>query len=646
MHVVKKYLAPYFPLFKVAAVALIAFTFYRLCFLFFNSDAIPDHPHDPVFLYWRSLIYGLNYDLAIICYFVAPFLVFIFVKDQLNSTSTSGFRFFKIFFNILFIICFLICAADIPYYRQFGNHINKGASAWAGSPGFVLQLIFSNIAYWGYLLLFMVLSAFFMIASKKIFSTIELKKREIPRGVSIAVFIALAGFTFIGIRGRTALKSPLRVGTAFFSEYAFFNQLGLNPCFVLVESLSEHNKEWPFLRGGYTDAELKNAISAISVTPKEVTNGFERNYTSDAAPRKYNVMIVLMESMSMSKLGYYKCERLASRFDSLVGKGVFFDHFYSAGIHTFNGIFSTETGFPAIMDTHPLNTYMNKAFKGISYWLKKNGYGTYFFTSHDPQFDNMEGFLKFNNIENLYSQYSFPQSKAHGPLGLSDHFLLESALEKMNEHHKTQHTPFFSYVLTSSDHGPWEIPDDIPFKPTASTQQDKATQYADWALGDFIEKAKKYEWFDSTLFIFVADHGVSLGHTYSMPLSYNHIPCLFYMPAQLKTDTISSVGGQIDVLPTLLSFLKIPFKNPSMGIDLMHEKRPYMYFSADSKIGCIDEKYYYIHLLDEQKELLYQFKNLDTYSFYEELKPKADSMSRYASRMIKAADHIIKRKLY
>ncbi|HET6227488.1 MAG TPA: sulfatase-like hydrolase/transferase, partial [Bacteroidia bacterium] len=171
-------------------------------------------------------------------------------------------------------------------------------------------------------------------------------------------------------------------------------------------------------------------------------------------------------------------------------------------------------------------------------------------------------------------------------------------------------------------------------------------QYADWALGNFIDQAKKYPWFNNTLFIFLGDHGVNFGHTYAMPLSFHHIPCVFYMPSKLKPDTVSNMGGQIDVLPTLLSLLQVPFKNTSMGIDLLHETRPYMYFTADSKIGAIDNDFYYFDLLEEQKELLYQYKDLNTKNYRDIYKSKADSMKAYSSHMIRMANHVVKNKLY
>lgn len=631
------YFKAYIPAFKIILTALIAFSAYRICFLVYNSESIPDHPQHPFYLYYRSLLYGINFDLVIICYILSPFVIFCFVQQLFSSGNPKGilkgYTFFKWYFIILFSICLFICAADIPYYRQFATHLNKDALTWGSSPGFVLRLIFSSFSYWGFLILFILLCLFMYKRISKIIRAPAPFSYRLNKAATAGIFLVLALFTFIGARGRTAIKSPIKTGTAFFSEYAFFNQLGLNPCFVFFHSLKSE-QEWHFLKEPISNSELL------------ALHSLKRDYSFDAAPRKYNVIVVLMESMSMTKMGYHNCKHLTKYFDTLVKQGVFFDRFYSAGIHTFNGIFSTETGFPAIMNTHPLNTYTHKSFKGISYWLKQNGYSTNFFTCHDGQFDNMQGFLKFNQFDHFYSQDDYPSSKAISSLGVPDHYLFDFAMEKLNAQQQETTAPCFSYILTSSDHGPWKVPADIDFKPDAEDEHDRATQYADWSLGYFIEKAKKCSWFNNTLFVFVADHGVNFGHTYAMPLSYHHIPCLFYMPSQLKPDTVSSLGGQIDVLPTLLSFLKIPFKNTCMGIDLLHEKRPYMYFTADSKIASISEDFYYFELLNEQKEFLYHFKNLDTKNFITDHRTKADSMKQYALQMIRAANYVIKNKLY
>lgn len=641
-----KYFSVYVLACKVLLTALFAFTIYRLCFIFFNSDSIPVNPDHAVFLYARSMLFGINFDLVICCYVLAPFIVFCFLQQFFQRLYINGYIFFKWYFIVLFSCCLFICVVDIPYFKQFGSHLNQSVFTWNSSPLFVFKLIFSSFSYWGFLFLFFALSFFMYWRISGLFSFLFKKHKTSNKFLSVAAFMIMASFTFIGIRGRTTLKTPIQTGTAFFSEYAFFNQLGLNPCFVFFSSL-KHEQEWPFLTAAYSEKDLFHALEAITSSPKRsIHNKVERAYLFDTIPQKYNVMLVLMESMSMTKMGYYNCTHLTSRFDSLVKQGVFFNRFYSSGIHTFNGLFSTETGFPAIMDTHPLNKYVNKSFKGISYWLKQNGYSNYFFTCHDGQFDNMEGFMKFNYFDDFYSQDDYPAEKAISTLGVPDHYLFDYALDKMDEHMHKKNAPFFSYILTSSDHGPWKTPSDIVFKPTASDERDRAAQYADWSLGYFIDKAKQYDWFKNTLFVFVGDHGVNFGHTYAMPLSYHHIPCLFYMPSQLRPDTVSSLGGQIDVFPTIMSVLKIPFTNTSMGIDLMHEKRPWMYFTADSKIGVINDTFYYFHLLEDQKEFLYRYENLSPTNLLSTCKTKVDSMKKYGYQMIRTANYIIKHQLY
>jgi phosphoglycerol transferase MdoB-like AlkP superfamily enzyme len=627
-------LLPYKVYFKTAAFGIALFTCYRIIFAFFNRDAIPAEAENKLALFAESFFIGLRFDLVVTCYILPFFLIFIFISQLLRKQFNGGYKFFRWYFIVLYSIAFLICCSDIPFFRQFGSHLNNQFTVWIESPAMVLGLIFSNIMYWGFLIVFVV----FVWLIKRSVSRIIVTNNNhnySNRASAIIVFIVLGLLTFVGMRGRTAAKSPIRIGTAFFSEYYFFNQLGLNPCFTFLKSVTEKDKEWQFLSDEVPESRLHELLPLPAKTD------------STAGPVKnHNVIVVLMESMAMAKMGMYGYPKLTSSLDSIASSGVFFDHFYSSGIHTFNGVFSTATGLPAVMDIHPLNTYDQKAFRGLPYWLKQEQYSNYFFTSHDAQFDNLEGFMKFNNFDRVYSQADYPGSEVISTLGVPDHYLFSYLLDRMDEHVQQKNTPFFSYVLTSTDHTPYVLPEGIPFKPTAESKEDKATQYADWAIGKFMRDARQHKWFDNTLFVFVADHGMYLGNTYAMPLSYNHIPCVFYMPSTLEPDTISTLGGQIDIMPTVLNFMNIPYSSPSPGIDLFTQQRPYMFFSSDNKIGCIDKEFYYIKLFDENKELLYKYKDLDTHNFIEEYKSRADSMRSYAEDRIKATHHIIMNKKY
>lgn len=639
-------LKDYRPYLLLAVWSLVLFSSCRVLFVIFNHSLVP--PTDStVYYYFTAFRIGINFDAVITAYLLSLLILFIFTQQLLGRNFAPLQTILKVVYKVLLAVAFLLCCADIPYFKQFGSHVNKEFMLWANSPKIVIGLIFSNFYYWGFLILFVLFIWINNRVINRIFQPVPARPFSTNRWLALACFLVIATLNVIGMRGRVAAKSPIRIGTAFFCEHAFFNQLGLNPCFVFMKSMGEEEHAWSVLKDPITPQQVIQRCASAAINPAyNITDSPERFYQSTGEPKKYNVVLVLMESMAMSKMGRYGQPHLTSRFDSLVAKGRFYDHFYSAGIHTFNGLFSTETGFPSIMDIHPLNTYTDKAFKGISYWLKQNNYKNFFFTCHDAQFDNMEGFMRFNDFDQVYSQADYPAEEVISTLGVPDHYLFDFALNKLDKHVKETDQPFFSYILTSSDHTPYVLPDNIPFQPTASSKEEKATQYADWALGHLIDEAKKHSWFNNTLFVFVADHGTFIGSTYSMPLAYHHIPCLFYMPSTIAPDTVHQVGGQIDVLPTLMGVLNIPFKNYGTGIDLNTESRPYMYFCADNKIGCIDQNHYYMHLFEENKELLYDYRDMSTKDLSSDLRSTTDSMRTYSHEWIKTANYLIQHKQY
>ena len=59
---------------------------------------------------------------------------------------------------------------------------------------------------------------------------------------------------------------------------------------------------------------------------------------------------------------------------------------------------------------------------------------------------------------------------------------------------------------------------------------------------------------------------------------------------------IDNVGGQVDLMPTLLGILNIGYTHNGFGIDMLKEKRPYMFFTADNLIGVRDTSRLYIYI--------------------------------------------------
>jgi phosphoglycerol transferase MdoB-like AlkP superfamily enzyme len=536
-----------------------------------------------------------------------------------------------------------VSVANIPYFAQFGSHLNKNALLWNENPGFVLGMIFGNFSYWGYLLLFTVVVIAAILVSKKFYRDFQERRQsyKFPGLLfSLVFFVFLAALTTLGARGRTSDRSALHEGLSIVSQNNFVNQVAINPNFTFWKSVFYNKNKQPYkVPSNITDyiAFTKNYLNIKGGDPNTIDRQIK-----DSLYAKYNFVIVVMESMSVFKMGYYNGKNLTPHFNKLISESVFFDNFFSSGIHTFNGLFSTTSGFPSIYAEKSMKSYVKKPFQGLGPLLKEQGYETYFYTTHDPHFDNMQGFFKLNKFDHFISQYDFNFTQAESSLGVPDHLLFDKLLEVTNSRKTGQ--PFTAVVMTASDHGPWKVPQDIPFKPAGADEKENCTLYADWSIGRFMEQAKQMPWYNNTVFLFLGDHGLSMGHTYEMPLSYNHVPFVIHQPALFKPDTISSPAFQPDVPATVMGIIGASYTDKTFGINLLKQKHPFVVFSADDKIGCVDDQgFYFYKTLANDQTYLRKYKQLDPKNYCETNKARADSMNHQMMKIYQTAEFFIRK---
>ena len=175
--------------------------------------------------------------------------------------------------------------------------------------------------------------------------------------------------------------------------------------------------------------------------------------------------------------------------------------------------------------------------------------------------------------------------------------------------------PFLVAFMTTSDHGPYYLPK--YFTPHTDKIKEQMVEYADWSLKKFISLAKGTKWFDNTIFVFVADHGAPINVRYPIPLNYHHSPLIFYAPKILKPKLFNCIGGQIDIFPTLMGILKQPYINNTLGIDLINEKRPYIFINGDDKVAALDTEFLFI--LKGKEKMLYKYKMDDKTNYINNL---------------------------
>jgi membrane-anchored protein YejM (alkaline phosphatase superfamily) len=547
-----------------------------------------------------------------------------------NSKSIFS-RISILFLSITTSILIFIAIADIPYFNFFHTRVTEASLQWMSSWKMSLDLIFHNNLYLFYFILAILLPSIwcyfiYTYLKKEVNDNQQIEKKVNQH--SFVIIILTSFFIFVGIRGR--IDSPIRISDAIYCTNPILNQAGLNPTFTFIKSLTEK-------------VMLMDEDNAIKYTqdvlltgkPIESISPIAHQEIATDSKSQYNVVLVLMESMSANYLSYFGNENhLTPTLDSLIPKSLFFENAYSAGIHTNNGIFSSLYSYPSLKRIRPMSTIPMRDYTGIPYVLKQKKYKNLFFTTHYEIFDNISTFIPHNHFDELYSAEDYPKEKSIGPFGVPDEYLFNYAINKFNTIDTNQ--AFFATILTTSNHDPYILPAD--FKAKLNDKALNAVNYADWSIGMFLQKAKKTTWFKNTIFIFVADHGFRVGkNEYDLELSYQHIPILLYAPSIIQPQIRAEFTGQIDLFPLLMDLMDISYVNNTFGIDVLKKPRKAMYFSADDKIGCIDSQWLYVYHFGGN-EFLYHYKNGDQFNYKDSCKTTFDELKQYALSQIQCSE--------
>jgi phosphoglycerol transferase MdoB-like AlkP superfamily enzyme len=262
-----------------------------------------------------------------------------------------------------------------------------------------------------------------------------------------------------------------------------------------------------------------------------------------------------------------KYHNLTPNIDRIAEQGIICENAFSNGTRTSRGIEGVISSFPPIPGESTIKRSKSQNnFFTLPKILKSKGYTNWFIYGGQAMFDNMRGFFNSNGTDNIIEEKDFTDPVFKTSWGVSD----EDLFNKADEIFSKQSTPFFSLLLTTSNHMPFTFPENRVEKITENiSEKDRlnAVKYTDYALGMFFEKVKKRPYFKNTLFVIVADHGTRVFGENVIPTNKFHIPVIFYGPEILKEypKKIKTVVGQIDIAPTILNILGTNYTSTFFG---------------------------------------------------------------------------------
>lgn len=585
-----------------------------------------------------AFVRGIWFDNVVGCYILIVPLVVVLGAACLNKYQKCWRKFAQWWMTVFYGLAFAVAASNIPYYAYFAKNINSSIFNWFGYAGTTAGMVVGESSYWAYIALFVVVVAVFAALAialrrwtdSRIAGAAKPTRRQTV--ICTLATLCLAGLCVFGIRGRVGYN-PIKISEAYYCRDAFLNQLGISPAFNLLTSclddMRPENRELHLM--GYDEA-IGYARESLGITG-DVDSAcvLRRHVAADSVVRKPNIVVILMESMSgafLHTLG--QPERVTPTLDSLYRCAWAFTNCYSAGIHTNHGITAALYAFPALMKRNLMKGTVTPHRQGLPTVLKGLGYHNMFFMTHESQYDNMNAFLRTNGYDDVFAQEDYPMSERVNAFGVSDHFLFDYGLERINEAN-AKGTPWMATLLTISNHPPYVIPG--WFRAHTGSDEMRIVEYADWCIGDFLAKARKETWYDNTLFVIMADHGKIVGNVSSeLPESYNHIPLLVF-GAGVEPRVTDQLATQVDVMPTVLGLMGAGYDYDGFGIDLTKQQRDMVFYTADDQLAARDRGGRLIYLPATGQR-------------FEEGHPEMgfDALQQYVFAMIQTAEFMTRRQ--
>ena len=619
-------------LLSVHLVALLFFFGLRVALFIATDYDFPKEISEDYALQSVAFLRGLWFDNVIACYILLLPLAVFWIAGWFGYTARWLYRSSAFFFIFFYSLCFIISAANIPYFAYFFKPINSSIFNWFDYAGTTAGMVFGETSYYLPIALGLAAIAAFAYITLRLSRTFFLLSRNAAppanrwkaAALTFVAGAALIGLCFFGIRGRRGYN-PIKVSQAYYCNDAFLNQLGINPVFNLMTSAIDDNRKENRLLHLMAEDE---AIARVQTL-------LGRKGMDGISPIAHRV-----EAMSAHLMQTFGHETSLTPFlDSLWQQSLSFSHFYSSGIHTNHGMYSSLYSFPAMMKRNAMKGSVIPVYSGLPTVLKENGYHNMFFMTHESQYDNMNAFFRTNGFDDIYSQENYPADKVVNGFGVQDDFLFQYALPVLDRQAQSGQ-PFFSVLLTISNHPPYIIPP--YFHPRSRTTEEQIVEYADWSIRNFMTEALKRPWADNTLFVLLGDHGKLVGTPEcESPQSYNHIPLMIY-GRDIAPRIVDAYGGQVDLAPTLLGLLGIGYVQNDFGVDLLKEKRPYMYFTADNLIGVRDSSRLFLYFPDTQQEIRYRTEGMTVQTAEDD--PVFRDMKQYGFAMLQCAEVLVQRQ--
>lgn len=350
-----------------------------------------------------------------------------------------------------------------------------------------------------------------------------------------------------------------------------------------------------------TDNLIKNEMDE-----EEILEVVFENIQEPDRPRYYqigkgkNLIVIQLEAFQDFVINaYYNGQEITPNLNRLLENDtLYFDRYYSntGKGNTADAEFSSLNSLYPLIDGEVYRLYKDNTFHGLPWLMREQGYKTFAVHGYEGEFWNREAAYPYQGFEDYISMEDLEQDEIIG-MGISDKSLFRQLVPILKE----QQDPFFSFIITLTNHHPYIL--DEQYQSLELLEEDidtkfgaylQTVRYTDEAIGQFIQDLKEAGLYEDTVIALYGDHhglncgmkdvneSVSnfIGRNYDYDEMLN-VPLIIHVPNSDIKETVHTTGGQIDFLPTIANIMGLSLDDTLfLGQDLTNAKNGFVAFTT------------------------------------------------------------------
>ncbi len=552
---------------------LLVYVIYEICRLAFLWENWSMFSTDMTMAkFWRISSGGLLFDTSAILLTNSLYILLAFLPLDIheNRVYSAITKWVYVVVNSLAVIANLADTLFFPFnfqrstaliFREFGNETN------------ISQIVGMEIVHHWYFLLLVILLIF-------LFYKLYFHEKGVTVGQShtwwrvkqcLMILISVP-LVVCGVRGgaREALWPITMSYAQEFVSQPIETGIVLNTPFTLIRSI--HVRSTPVPQFFPTEAALDSIYTPVHIP----TNVGEK--------KRKNVVIIIVESLSREFVGSLNTHLENGQYggyttfiDSLLPHCLYFSDSFANATISIDAIPAVLASIPRMSNPFVLTPYALNKKNSLATTLGPLGYKTAFFHGANNESMGFQAFVRSIGFQEYYGRSEYDEDPRFdgdadfdGTWAIWDEPFLQYFCAKMNE----MEEPFLTSLFTASSHHPFAIPEQYKdiYPDEGLHKLHKCVRYTDNALRHFFATAKEQDWYNNTIFVITADHasGKTTFDEYKSALGHFKIPILFFDPTgEMGVGEHEGIVQQIDVMPTILSYLGYDQPYIAFGIDVL-----------------------------------------------------------------------------